>query len=637
MIITLRNQIRQSSFRYIAFFIFVVLGIGMISIPSLLKQEGMGSSWAITVNGQKISYQSFAREVVEQSELLAQVRAQYGQYADLLFQAMGWPTDPQSLACETLIRTALLNQLTRAIGIHIHGDYITDSINNAQFARQYLQQLLPAFIFDKSGSIDPEKLTMYLKHKGLSVKEFESKVEEHIAQLQALQFVAASSYVPLFDIQQELVNKSAKQFSYLTFSYDTFLTEQKKNALSAQEIQDFYEKENIQHRRYWVSEKRDGIVWKFNAQNYNISIPEEQIHEYYEDNKVSKYVLEPIKIEVQQISEKQLAQYPHMTLEMVKDEMINDPASLWNKKWEPIKPFARGEKKGTFEREAFLLQNEGDISSVIDTKDGKVIIQLIRRIPRTYKPLSSVRNEIRNILTEKQFKKSFVKDLKSIISQDNELEAFIAQKTGKKEAALGILKNDTMLAQEIFGLKKGEYGVFMEGDTGIVVLLTNVVERNLPDCDSIKDIVAADLYEERAYKAMANAINTVKEEAAQLSFDKLSKKYNIPLHHTDTIQPDDNKRIKEYEKKDLPIKSMLNLDKIGSLLVHNGDRMSLLIKLDTIEEYSSENSATQLDEVKSLANNRAKMHVESVVASLHRNATIETNESIQSASEEYSE
>jgi hypothetical protein len=32
-----------------------------------------------------------------------------------------------------------------------------------------------------------------------------------------------------------------------------------------------------------------------------------------------------------------------------------------------------------------------------------------------------------------------------------------------------------------------------------------------------------------------------------------------------------------------------------------------------------------------------KMQVESVVASLHRNATIETNESIQIAGEEYSE
>src|SRR5687768_13832866 len=104
MIITIRNQIKQSTFRYVAFFIFVVLSIGMISIPALMRQES-GASWALKVNGEKVSYQHFAQEVAEQSGFMAQIRAQYGQYADLLFQAMGWPTDPQALAIESLIKT----------------------------------------------------------------------------------------------------------------------------------------------------------------------------------------------------------------------------------------------------------------------------------------------------------------------------------------------------------------------------------------------------------------------------------------------------------------------------------------------------------------------------------------------------
>ena len=642
MIITLRNQIKHSSFRYIAFFIFVVLGIGMISIPSLMRQDSAQGIWVVKVNGESVSYRDFAQEVAEQSEFLSQVRAQYGQYADLLFQAMGWPTDPQALAFEVLIKTTLMNQLVRDLGIKIHADYISESINNAQFARQHLQRVLPAFVFDQTGTLDPEKLTMYLKHKGLSVKNFEEKIEESLAQLQALQIIGRSCYVPLFDLKQEYIaHKLAKQFSYLVFSYDSFLAAEKKNTISTQDAHDFYDKENIQRRRYWVPEKRNGIVWKFSPSTYALSIPEEQMSEYYEDNKVSKYVLDPIKVEVRQISEKQLAQYPEMTLEAVREEIISDPSSAWNKKWETLKPFARGERKGAFEREAFLLQKEDEISSVIDTQDGKVIIQLVRRIARTYKPFSSVRHEIRTILTEKQFKKHFIKDLKAVIAQDNTqaIEAFIAQKAGKKEIVPGVIKNDTRLSTELFGLDKNDYGVFIEGDAGFVVLLTDVIERNLPEFESIKDIVIADLYQERAYQAMINATNEAKKAAKDSTFEQLAKQFNASIHYTDMMRSDENKKMQDLDKKGLPAKAMMELEKKGSLLVHNNDDSnSMLIKLESMEEYSQAALESQLREIQPLIeNNRAKMQVESVVASLHRNATIETNESTQIAGEEYSE
>lgn len=640
MIITIRNQIKQTTFRYVAFFIFIVLSIGMISIPALMRQEA-GSSWALKVNGEKVSYQHLAQETAEQSTFLSQIRAQYGQYADLLFQAMGWPTDPQALAVEELVKKTLMNQLVTQLGIHIHTDYIAQSINDAQFVRNHLQRILPLFVFDQTGNLESEKLTLYLQHKGISVKDFERQIEQALAQFQALQLISNSCYIPSFEIQQEFVaHKLAKQFSYLTFSYDSFLAAEKKNRISLEDAHDFYDKENIKHRRYWIPEKRDGIVWKFNANNYNISISDQQINEYYEDNKVSKYVLEPIKVEVRKMSEKELAQYPDMTLEMVREEILNNPSSEWNKKWELLKPFARGEKKGSFEQEAFVLHNEGDISSVIDTQDGKIIIQLVKRFPRTYKPLSSVRNEIKTILAEKQFKKNFIKDLKSLLIQadDQAIEAFIAQKSGKKEMALGIIKNDTKISQELFGLKKGEYGIFMEGDTGTVVKLTAIMERNLPEFDSIQDIVTNDLHEERAHAAMIDTIAQAQEAASDNSFEQLAKIFNVPLYHTDMIKPGDSKKMQEFDKKEIPAKRMLNLDKVGSLLVHNGERMSMLITLDAIEKSDEQRDLTELKEIEALViNNRMKMQVESVVASLHRNATIEMNESTQLAGEEYSE
>jgi hypothetical protein len=640
MIITIRNQFKQSTVRYIAIFIVVALSAGMVSIPSLLRQDG-SSSWAMQVNGEKVSYRDFSQEVAEQSEFLAQIRAQYGQYADLLMQAMNWPTDPKKMASEVLIKVALLNQLVDALGIHIDSQYIAESINNVQFARQHLQRIVPQFLFDATGTLNSEKLKMFLTHKGLSMRDFEHKIEQSLSQLQAMQFIGSTCYVPLFDIEQEFIAQNlGKEFSYLAFSVDSFLATEKKKTVSDEDALDFYNKENNQRRRYWVPEKRDGIVWKFDAKSYGATVSEEQMNQYYEDNKVSKYVLDPVKVHVQQISEKQLAQYPDMTLEMVKEEIENNPASVWAKKWESVEPFARGEQKGAFEKEAFLLQNVGDISSVIETKSGKVIVQLVKRIPRTYKLFATVKNEIKNILTEKQFKKSFVKDLKAVAlkGEAQTIESFIAQKGGKKEMVVGIVKDDTLLSQELFGLKKGEYAFFVENGVGVAVLLTNVIERNLPEFNSIKAVVKGDLCEERAYDAMAVAVQEAKDSTAASSFEAIAKKYNAIVHHTGMIYPADNKKVQELDKKGLPIKRMLGLNKEGLVLLHNEDRTSFLIKVDAIEEYSETHLLGAEKEVRfHVTPYRMKAQVESAIASLHRNATIETNELTVIAGEEYSE
>jgi hypothetical protein len=118
----------------------------------------------------------------------------------------------------------------------------------------------------------------------------------------------------------------------------------------------------------------------------------------------------------------------------------------------------------------------------------------------------------------------------------------------------------------------------------------------------------------------------------------MAKKFGGLLHHTGMIDPSDSKKIQELDKKGLPARTMLALDKKGSILAHNGEGISFLIKVDALEKYSKDDLFDAKKEVKShIVPNRMKAQVESFVASLHRNATIETNESILIAGEEYSE
>jgi SurA-like protein/parvulin-like peptidyl-prolyl cis-trans isomerase-like protein len=640
MITTIRARFKHSTYRYVVFFMIFAIILGMAS-SMLMKTDRSAVSWAVKVNGAEISYQDFAREVAEKAEFLNKIRAQYGQYADLLFHSMGWVADPKALALDMLIKEELLSQYADTIGIVLHSDYIANCVSDQVCARQNLGNLVPAFAFDQSGALDMNILHSYVRRAGMSMKDFEYKIERALKINQLMSFVGSTAYLPLFDIKDEFIAKElGKKFSFLTFSLDHFLAAQKKNPLTEQELQTFYDAQNKQLRRYWVPEKRNGIMWRVDPGRYGLAVSEQEIAEYYEDNKVKLYVAHPIKIEVRQITEKQLAAFPNLSLDDVRQELLTNPASLWNNKWELVAPFARGEKKGEFEKTAFLLQNEGDISSVIDTADGKVLLQLVKRIPRTYKPLSAVKNDIKDMLINKKFKKSFVKDIKTIASQGDSaaIEAFIAQKAGKKEIVFNVMKDDDRLAQELFSLKKGEYGFYIDGEIGVAVVLTDIQERNLPALESIKDVVATDLYEEQAREAMHAQVVKAQEQAANTSFEELHNLFKVPFEHTEMMRPFEAKKMQAAEKRGLPIRDMMMFEKVGSIFVHNGDRDSFLIKLDALETWDENKfAAMQKDIIDHVGPMRIKLYLESFVASLHRNATIETNELILIADEEYSE
>ena len=178
----------------------------------------------------------------------------------------------------------------------------------------------------------------------------------------------------------------------------------------------------------------------------------------------------------------------------------------------------------------------------------------------------------------------------------------------------------------------------MENETGFVVTLTDIEERHLPALDTIKEVVKGDLMEERAHDRMANRVKEAKDAAATLPLNEIQKQFGGVLSHTDMIQPTDNKKVQELDKKELPSRTMLSLDKVGSILINNGERTSALIKLDAIEQYNENMLLDVQNEVKDhLEATRAKFELEGFVASLHRNATIETNESILITNEEYSE
>jgi hypothetical protein len=454
-----------------------------------------------------------------------------------------------------------------------------------------------------------------------------------------MDILATAQYTPSFEIRQAYSAKNlGKSFSYITFSLDNFISEEKKKKVTTEDLQQFYNAQNTQFRRYWQPEKRAGLKYEFTANTYKIEISEQDIKDYYEKNKTKNYIADPLKVEVEYITLKKLDTKGLSHSDIQKD-LATNPSSVWAKEWKKMTPFARGEHKGALDKEAFLLKNEGDVSPVFETNDGPMIIKLVKRIARTYQPIEKVRPSIKELLINKAFKRDFIKDVKRLLDNpQTALELFISEKSGKAEQIAAFAKDETHLSQELFSLKKGEYSCYFDGEKGIIVKLTDIADRFLPDLDSIKDSVKLDYLHYNAQKTMRSTMKALGAAAAEKSFAQLVKEFGGAIHQTGVINPTDTKTIQEYDKKDFPIDEMMNLELVGSIINHESDKTSVIIRLDEVAALDENALLAAQDLIaKELNVRNTRVFIEAILASLRRTATISINGLLITLDEKYPE
>ena len=137
---------------------------------------------------------------------------------------------------------------------------------------------------------------------------------------------------------------------------------------------------------------------------------------------------------------------------------------------------------------------------------------------------------------------------------------------------------------------------------------------------------------------MQNKVAEAKKAVEINSFDDMRTSFNATLNSNDMLSSQDQKKLQDLSKKGLPVYEMIHMEKEGSVLIHNGDRNSFLIKVDKIEPFDQNRFLELEKDVRDhLGPIRTKLLLDGAIASLHRNATIETNESILIAGKEYSE
>lgn len=626
--------------------LWVIIGAFVIGfLPLAFNQITQSTTWAIKVNGQEIGSHEFLLEKERQKENIMAFRAQYGEYADWLLSLMG-ARDPQILAVRALGKQELMNQFADTLGIYISDAFVAKKMNDPLFVQKELNAIIPSQLVDPKMGIDEKILEQYVKRLGFSIDLFERQVERIIIEKLVTDLVTSMLYLPEFDIRQNFLAQQAKKsFSLFSYPLTSFYEEEKKKPVTSESLAVFYDEQNKIKNRYIVPEKRTATIWTFDPQSYQIAITDAQINQYYQENKIKKYIETPTAVTVRHIffalddPSKRVAIQEKAG--RIKEELIKDPAQFeaLAKNFSDdaqtasdgglLEPFIRGSHEPSFDRAAFILQKDGDVSDVIETGRGLEIIQRVGKTPQKFKPLESVETEIRQTLHSKMFQKQFVADLQKVINHSQMLTALIEQKGGSARQIERSADN-TSIAQHLFKVQKsGDHAFFIDDQLGIVLRLDSTQKKYTPALDTIKSTVLADYYEDNAKIALKNTIENKKKNGANQALDELKKTIDGEYVHIGWITPGDKDHIEKLKSDGFPIDQMLQMEKTGSLVAVTNDQGGFIGRLDEIEPINIDTFKDKRDEVaQALKQERMTQYLEGFVASLYRNATIETNESV---------
>jgi peptidyl-prolyl cis-trans isomerase D len=647
MITVIRDRLmKNKSYKIIIIIIAIVMALSL-AIPGV-KLGMSGSGWVAKVNGQEISYNDFVRKVQEQEAQLQQVRQQYGAYADQLLQLMGF-TDVRVLALEGLVQEELLNQAADAFDFQLSDEFVSQQLSDPHFVSQILSDLIPPFVLDPATGINMQMLKRYLKHTGLSMSDFETKVNQALKRYLLQEIVGLSAYAPLFESREKYkTDFIAKKFSLVTVSPELFVESEKKKPVTDQELQDYFNKHAAD---YTVSNKYTVHTWKFDATRYGVVVTDQEIEEYYNAHKVSDYLEKPAQLEARVIvlalNNESEEQELYKKAKDIRQELVEKPSLFADKAREfssdasakqggLLPAFSKGSHEQKFDFAAFSLKNDGDISDVVRTNRGFEIIQRVSKKAPVYKSLHTVSNEIKQELMHEKFGEQFAQDMKRIIDDpeftEKELQSFVTARGGQQKVYEDVEKdtvNDIKLSQAISELKTNGVTFYVEGNAGFAIKMIAIKKGYQPTLDEVKQDVLHNLIQERATVSMKEQLKQVRTQAQSVSLESIADSLNAKIKQVPLVKRSDAQAVKSLAEEGLPVEQMLQMEKQGQVSVVERNGVGYLIKVDEVSPFNEQDfQDKKADIVKSLSQERIQAFVGGFVASLYRNATIKPNESL---------
>lgn len=489
--------------------------VGLSSRMSLKR-----ASAAMVINGYPVSQEMIDRRSREIDQEIKLIRAQAPGYAEFILQMRGYIGKPREIATRELIQERLILSAADKMGLtHIAPSYIQAKIDDPVFASNRLGSLLPPYIRHNTGAIDPDALNTYLKHQGISMADFEERIEDAIRTHVLITLLPSASYVPQSSkLRTALEQKSTREFVVEYFRIERYIAAQKEQALNDTELKAFYDEQNRLNKRYYTPERRSGEVWVFTPEQYGLTASDVEIRRYYADH-----------------------------------------SKEYNK------------------------------------------------------PLAQVKDDVQNKLIREKFKVRFAGDANRVIALEareaGAFEQFIEKRKGKKESLAWVSRTDAKkpLDVALFKIAKPGYKhvLFADGK-GYVVILKDVEQSVLPPLADVRGDVAADLREERAWKALKSDVE--------------ARRLNLKFGKTETILVTPDTKWEELGKKGLPIDRMPHMIHPNAVIADVNKDGGFCLLLSSIKpgKESKDEKEVSIDE-----NEENSFFVPAFIASLDSSATIE--------------
>jgi len=653
MIILIRRWLKGGGLQIVLWVVLIIMALVFL-LPDIPHMSRRSATWIATVNGQELMSDTLERKVAAFEEQLQQARRQWGQYADALFKMMKMKLDPKQMALEQMVQEALLDQAAQKLSVQLHHEYTNDKLANPYFL-QSISDLIPLYALDSTG-INEQALNAHLQRFGLSSHDFNQELQHALKRQFLIDMLTAASYIPSFEIREQIVNMyGLKKFSILTFSLDKLYQEEKRKEVSVQELKKFFDRNS---KRYVIPEQRFGLIWKFTPQQYGITVNKEEIEAFYNTHKVKQFAEKPAQVQVRRIlfkidAEENLPEIMEK-VRSVREELLKNPDQFAEKAKELSEDsetakkggllpfFSRGTREKEFEKTALLLKQDGDISHVVRTNEGIEILQRVSKKTQTFKPLSQVEDQIRKKIELRSFKEQFLQDMKELLEEgevsEEALEAFIKKRGGTAQNVGPLAKDQPdqlKLVQKLFRLGKGGLSFYIEDSTGVAVKLTDSEKEHLPAFDTIKKDVEQDLYREQATKQLQTVIANVRKKTATQSMSDITREFGGSIQTVDWIAKSDTKKLEELKNKGIPVESIFELEKVGSVTTTEDNEMGYLIRLDDIKPLPDEIfNEKKMEALASCTKEQVGQIESGFVASLYRNAIINTSESMPFSNED---
>ena len=380
--------------------VFVSLAVSGISFV-FFKPTGRNEVTIAKVNGERVYFNDLTKSMADLQDRLQALRPyarMYGMSDDAFLSSILGDSTPEQIALEGCVRDKLMDTVKSQCNIRFDEEWFKGE----------LVKSLPQ-LSDESGRINMDAYNQYLKKLEMTSTEYEVQREEEFKREVVSRFIHNTAYVPRY-IAKELIEQeqSIKSFKILSIPFSHFLAEASKSEPTQKELEEFYIKTKEAYR---VDEKRKAQYWFIEPEEYakKIEIDEQSMRSFYDKNKGTLYRVHP-KIKVRHIllkisdKSKQAATDVYIRAQQLAKDVKKSPEKFatFAKENSDAPDASRGGETDffgrntfdhEFERVAFRLQKEGDVSDIVKTKEGYQIVQLVGRQAASEKPFDMVKDD----------------------------------------------------------------------------------------------------------------------------------------------------------------------------------------------------------------------------------------------------